>query len=112
MSVGEALDADTHEVDTTNLTEARVMNSARKAAARREKQTPRVKNKHGKKKHSRSHKCKTKKQSRKQSKPPRHERERSRRELKEGLRTDPRTNKRRSFINEADGLAVTELYLG
>ena len=32
MSVGEALDADTHEVDTTNL-----------AGARREKQTTRVK---------------------------------------------------------------------
>ena len=35
MSVGEALDADTHEVDATNLAEARAMDSARKAAARR-----------------------------------------------------------------------------
>ena len=35
MSVGEALDAGAHEVDATNLTEARAMNSARKAAARR-----------------------------------------------------------------------------
>ena len=73
MSVGEALDADTHEVDSTNLAEARAMDSARKAAARREKQTPRVKHKHGKKKHSRHSKRKTKKQSRKQEKPPRHE---------------------------------------
>ena len=56
MSVGEALDADTHEVDVTNLAEARAMNSARKAAALREKQTPRVKrnrSKYKKKKHSR-----------------------------------------------------------
>ena len=45
MSVGEALDADTHEVDSTNLAEARAMDSARKAAARRENQTPRVKRK-------------------------------------------------------------------
>ena len=88
ISVGEALDADTHEVDATNLAEARAMDSARKAAARREKQTPRVKTKHGKKKHSRSNKRKTKGQSSKQNKPPRHERERSRRELKEGLKTE------------------------
>ena len=108
ISVGESLDADTHEVDATNLAEARAMDSARKAAARREKQTPRVKNKHGKKKHSRGNKSKTKKQSSTQNKSPRHERERSRRELKEGLKTDPRTNRRRSFIDEADGLAVTE----
>ena len=40
MSVGEALDADTHEVDSTNLAEARAMDSSRKAADRREKQTP------------------------------------------------------------------------
>ena len=33
MSVGEALDADTHEVDSTNLAEARTMDSARKAAS-------------------------------------------------------------------------------
>ena len=48
MSVGEALDADTHEVEATNLAEARAMNSARKAAALRESQTPRVakRNKH------------------------------------------------------------------
>ena len=39
MSVGEALDVDTHEVDATNLAEARAMDSARKAATRREKQT-------------------------------------------------------------------------
>lgn len=112
MSVGEALDADTHEVDSTNLAEARAMDSARKAAARREKQTPRVKHKHGKKKHSRRSKRKTKKQSRKQEKPPRHERERSRRELQEGLRTDPRTNRRRSFADEDDALAATEFYMG
>ena len=43
MSVGEALDADTHEIDVTNLAEARVIHSARKAAALRESQTPRVK---------------------------------------------------------------------
>ena len=65
MSVGEALDTDTHEVDATNLAEASAMDSAREAAARREKQTPRVQNKHVKKKHSRSNKRKTKKQSRK-----------------------------------------------
>ena len=56
MSVGEALDADTHEVNATNLAEARAMDIARKAAVRREKQTPRVKTKHGKKKHSRNNK--------------------------------------------------------
>ena len=112
MSVGEALDADTHEVDSTNLAEARAMDSARKAAARREKQTPRVKHKHGKKKHSRRNKRKTKKQSRKQDKSPRHKREGSRRELQEGLRTDPRTNRRRSFADEDDALAATEFYMG
>ena len=42
MSVGRALDADAHEVDSTNLAEARAMNSARKAAALRESQTPRA----------------------------------------------------------------------
>ena len=36
MSVGDALDVFTHEVDATNLAEARAMDSARKAAARRE----------------------------------------------------------------------------
>ena len=39
MSVGEALDTDAHEVDSTNLAEARAMNSARKAVALRERQT-------------------------------------------------------------------------
>jgi hypothetical protein len=39
MSVGDALDVFTHEVDVTNLAEARAMNSARKAAALRENQT-------------------------------------------------------------------------
>ena len=71
MSVGEALDADTHEVDSTNLAEARAMDNARKATTRREKQTPWVKIKHGKKKHSHSSKHKTKKQSRKKNKSPR-----------------------------------------
>ena len=75
MSVGEALDVATHGVDVTNLAEARAMDSARKAAALRERQTPRVKkrNKCGGKKHSRaSSKHKTKKQSRTRRKPPRH----------------------------------------
>lgn len=40
MSVGEALDADTHGVDVTNLVEAHAMQSARKAVALREQQTP------------------------------------------------------------------------
>ena len=114
MSVGEALDADAHEVDATNLAEARAMNSARKAAARREKQTPRVKRKtkHGKKKHSRaSSKRKTKEQSRARSKPPRHKAERRRRARTTEPRTDQRTNRRRSFISDADARAITALYL-
>ena len=92
MSVGEALDSDTHEVDSTNLAEARAMNNAHKAAARRENQTPRVKKdkyEYGKKKPSRaSRKHKTKKQSGKRDKPPLHERKSHRRELQKGLRTE------------------------
>ena len=114
MSVGEVLDADTHEVDATNLAEARAMDSARKAAARRENQTPRVKrkNKHGKKKHSRaSSKRKTKKQSRARSKPPRYRAERRQRARTTEPRTDPRTHRRRSFIDDVDARAITALYL-
>ena len=114
MSVGDALDVFTHEVDVTNLAEARAMNSARKAAALRENQTPRVKrDKRGRKKHTRtSSKRKTKKQTRARSKPPRHKAKSHRRARTEEPRTDPRTSRRRSFIDEGDARATTALYLG
>ena len=115
MSVGDALDVFTHEVDATNLAEARAMDSARKAAALRENQTPRVKRKgRGGKKHTRaSSKHKTKKQSRARSRPPRHKaKHSSRRARTEEPRTDPRTHRRRSFRDSLDAGAVTELYLG
>ena len=114
MSVGEALDVATHGVDVTNLAEARAMDSARKAAALRERQTPRVKkrNKRGGKKHSRaSSKHKTKKQSRARSKPPRHKAKHSRRRTRtKEPRTDPHTHRRRSFRDSLDASAVTNEY--
>ena len=111
MSVGEALDADAHEVDSTNLVEARAMNSDHKAATRRGNQTPRVKkSKHGKKKHSHDSKHKTKKHSRAHNKPPRHKAERRRRTRTTEPRTDPRTHRRRSFISDADARSITALY--
>ena len=96
MSVGEALNTDTHEDDVTNLTEAHVMNCALKATTLREKQTPRVKkkSKHGKKKYfSSNNKHKMKKQSRAHNKSPRHKAESCRRTRTMKPRTDPRTNR-------------------
>ena len=91
------------------------MYSARKAAALRESQTPRVqkRNKSGGKKHARARsKHKTKKQSRVRSKPPRHKAKHSRRRTHtKKPRTDPRTHRRRSFRDSLDTNAVTLDYL-
>ena len=71
MGVGEALDADTYEVDTTNLIEPPVMNNTLRVTARKKNHTPGLKGttNAGKKRHSRAgSKHKTQEELRERSK--------------------------------------------